>query len=364
MKQNTNRPFVHGLQIFFILIPLTILWEGCIKNTVSFEDLTNQTIVFSSTNPISGFSHLHTIRTSGDELHILKTDSSLNYDNFVWSRQNASVFFTKRSSSYSYDPVVLYQWDIRSEHKDSLVVLNGNRLRHLQCNPKSGELLFSLFNLDSAFTQICKLRLNDLRTVCLFSSYTQQTAPSWSPDKKRIAFYFTDGINRGIFIMNSDGSHKEQISSMPHSYLPEEPVWSEDGKSVFFIEFSGFDNVYSIHRCHVTTRQVDTLYSAVETISGLACLPGRPQILFRKRTTAFNTPQLYVLDISDRTTRIITYDAYLHGATPLKRQGWILLLSAITGYDNFYKLKTDGSALSQISYFRKGRNIVSWTVSP
>jgi TolB protein len=55
--------------------------------------------------------------------------------------------------------------------------------------------------------------------------------PSWSPDGSRIAFVRTvDSGNDEIHVMNSDGSDKRRLTSIPD--IDWDPVWSPDGTKI------------------------------------------------------------------------------------------------------------------------------------
>lgn len=57
--------------------------------------------------------------------------------------------------------------------------------------------------------------------------------PSWSPDGKQLAFHWKGDKNFAIFTVNADGSGLKKIAEDNDGDC-ELPVWSGDGRKVFF----------------------------------------------------------------------------------------------------------------------------------
>ena len=57
--------------------------------------------------------------------------------------------------------------------------------------------------------------------------------PSWSPDGAQIAFVASGRDGWGIYVMNADGSNREQITDRGGT----SPVWSPDGAKIAFASF-------------------------------------------------------------------------------------------------------------------------------
>lgn len=69
------------------------------------------------------------------------------------------------------------------------------------------------------------------------------TAPSWSPDGTKIAFYSDRDGNYEIYVMNVDGTNQTRLTHTPvRDYLPR---WSPDGSKIVF--FSGTKGQFQIH---------------------------------------------------------------------------------------------------------------------
>jgi PGF-CTERM protein len=72
------------------------------------------------------------------------------------------------------------------------------------------------------------------------TSSDEDGSAMWSPDSKRIAFITSEeGIRKGIWVMNSDGSDQKQLLSFVPTYYwgLMGDVWSEDGNRVAYANF-------------------------------------------------------------------------------------------------------------------------------
>ena len=60
--------------------------------------------------------------------------------------------------------------------------------------------------------------------------------PTWSPDGTRIAFASDEGGNLDIYVMNADGSERNNLTNSPDEDT--EPTWSPDGSRIAFLSRS------------------------------------------------------------------------------------------------------------------------------
>jgi Tol biopolymer transport system component len=77
---------------------------------------------------------------------------------------------------------------------------------------------------------------------------TEDRAPSWSPDGKRIAFVSVNTTFRPagaavIYVINADGTHARSVRSLPHAWPGAgAPAWSPNGKRLLYSTYCWFGN--------------------------------------------------------------------------------------------------------------------------
>ena len=93
---------------------------------------------------------------------------------------------------------------------------------------------------DAPDTEIYSMRADGSRERRLTDNESGDTAPSWSPSGRRIAYQHGTGsapssnhVNGEIFIMKSDGSGKRRLTK--NDVYDGEPVWSPNGRWILFV---------------------------------------------------------------------------------------------------------------------------------
>lgn len=67
------------------------------------------------------------------------------------------------------------------------------------------------------------------------------SCPNWSPDGTRIAFTrggsATDSVYSEIYVMNADGSNQMKLTTSPESTVNYWSAWSRDGRTIAFCRY-------------------------------------------------------------------------------------------------------------------------------
>ena len=174
-----------------------------------------------------------------------------------WSADSQYVLFwldPQFANSVMNDALPLYS-----------VAVSGGEARRLPFGLRYGELweaapsgeVIAMTEGGDRFTYTLKrIALVDVATGATTYLTDRDTAalqPAWSPDGRQIAFASQpdkgmvggDGneltkleADRRIWVMNSDGSDKRQLTDDPE-YRDERPLWSRDGSQILFVRLDG-----------------------------------------------------------------------------------------------------------------------------
>ena len=128
------------------------------------------------------------------------------------------------------------------------------------------------------------------------------TAPSWSPTGREIAFT-SDRLGTGtpqIFIMDAEGSNVRKVSFGGNYH--DAPSWSPDGERLAFV--SRVDNVFDIYILNVRTNQITKLTESNARNESPSWSPDGRHIVFASNLSG--TIQIYTVDYDGSNLRAIT----------------------------------------------------------
>lgn len=98
----------------------------------------------------------------------------------------------------------------------------------------TGLLIFSMFSILAPKAKADSAYLTDI--VQLTTNPYDDRGAGWFPDSSKIAYSaFADSWYRNIWVMNSDGSNKEQLTF--GSVVDEAPAYSPDGTRIVFMRY-------------------------------------------------------------------------------------------------------------------------------
>ena len=171
--------------------------------------------------------------------------------------------------------------------------------------------------------------------------------PAWSPYGNRIAVVSDKEGNNDIYLMNADGSGMQQLTTHPAS--DERPAWSPDGEKIVFISTrDGSDELYltDIQGTDITRLTFN------EWIDGYPCwTPDGSSIVF-SRDVEGNT-DIYVLDVATGIETNLTDNPARDSFPAVSPTGDIAFLSNRENPDfpfyHVYVMHADGSGVEKIS---------------
>lgn len=157
------------------------------------------------------------------------TFDNRNIESLTWDKDSQSIIFSSdRGGKYSL-------WRISLKGGEPQRLPMGTEDAFEPTVSHTGQRL--AYAQSSAVWSILKYQLQpgqvEARPSRVVSSTQQDSAPSYSPDGRRIAFQSWRSGAQEIWIASADGSNLEQITSFSKS-LSGSPVWSPDGKQIAF----------------------------------------------------------------------------------------------------------------------------------
>jgi Tol biopolymer transport system component/serine/threonine protein kinase len=170
-----------------------------------------------------------------------------------------------------------------------------------ELSPDGYSCLFSSWEYGSL--SIYKTSLLNRQVIQLSSegSHADQD-PVWSPDGKQIAFCSLQGGNQEIYLMESDGSNKINISNNISSDI--EPVWSPDGRYIAFRSDRNNDHaqyfIIEVDTTNVSRLSTRSDDSEVET--HLAWAPDGKKVAF---FSGAPIKQIHIFNIDDSSEILI-----------------------------------------------------------
>jgi Tol biopolymer transport system component len=306
----------------------------------------NGRIVFQRLDPKLGKTRLYTVQPDGRDLRSLTTPTG-NDDGdsqAEWSPDGRKVVFRRFVAR-----------GLPSERVDLFVVnADGTGLRDLtratcsgQCRTNE-EPAWSPNGKRIAFVRTLGPSPANVRppaTVGIFlmnvdgthvqqvtqrrpSSGTEDHAPSWSPDGKRIAFMRANNTVKPpgasvIYVMNADGTHAGVIRTISHRWPGAgAPAWSPDGTRILYSTACWFGDcgpprtgaqLFTIRPDGTSFHQVTHLSGNVE--SGRWSPDGR-QIVFARNTRVGPSGDVYTTGSNGSGLRRLTHAPDLDAGNP------------------------------------------------
>ncbi len=241
-------------------------------------------------------------RDGNDELYMMDFDghnqTRITFNTIkdympAWSADGRSVAYT----SYRQGRASLYILDIYGGKQTE--VQNGGTNFGPTFSPDGKKLAFCS-TLEEGNSEIYVANSDGTNIKRLTFNKAIDTAPSWSPTSREIAFTSDRGGTPQIYIMDAEGSNVRRVS-FGGSYF-DGPAWSPAGDMIAYV--SRVDLVFDIYILNLRTDQTVKLTESNARNESPSWSPDGRHIVFSSNRTG--TIQLYSVDYDGTNMRRLT----------------------------------------------------------
>lgn len=204
-----------------------------------------------------------------------------------------------------------------------------------------------LYSMSIGVSKIFVMDSDGSNKIQLTSNTNSNSRASWSPNGKKITFQSSRDGNSQIYIMNSDGTNQTRITNNVDS--DEQPKWSPDGTKIAFL--SNRDGNYELYTMNIdgTNQTRITNNSGVDRFPNWS--PDGTKIVFSGDSTG--REQIYVYNLSNSATTQITNLGSSDQTEPnWSPDGSKIIMASSQGSSalRLYKMDPDGSNQTLINF--------------
>jgi TolB protein len=182
-----------------------------------------------------------------------------------------------------------------------------------------------------------------------------------SPDGHWLSF---SAVNVGsadtndIWVSRMDGSEARKVASLPA--LQHEPVWSPDGRTIYFLSGRGRQS-HDIYRVSIDGAGLEQITAGQLYHFDLDVAPDGSLLYSGNRSGNYD---IYVRDAAGQAHAIVATDAFEAQPVWLPAGEGIVFTRAIEGVPNLWTAQTDGSKARAITRYKQGaRAAAIWRAS-
>jgi hypothetical protein len=208
-------------------------------------------------------------------------------------------------------------------------------------SPDGSQIAFQSFAEGRPSIHVMSAHGTNERRLSPATDSSDDMQPSWSPDGGQIAFASTRPFNDSwhIWVMNADGSGLRQVTGE----FSTGPAWSPDGTRIAYV---GAGEAVAVVNPDGTGARRLTFPPAGYVDETPSWSPNGSQLVFARRQTFGNSPQLYVVDADGSNERQLTFDGGANRFPSWSPDGTQIVF---THDQELYSITPDGSGMRPLT---------------
>jgi TolB protein len=241
-------------------------------------------------------------------------------------------------------------WKIHSQNGTEILFSeSGIQSAYPRLSPDNSKVLFQS-NKGSKW-QLYMLDLQSQQTKRFTTDTFNNNFPDWSADGKWIAFVSDRDGNEEIYLMKADGTGLKRLTENPSRDI--HPYFSPDGKYILFNSDRGNGSL-DIYRLSIDKNIIERLTNTPENETCARYSPDMKHIVFLRNDLRID--DVFTLNLRNGLAENFTKTPAVTDGWPMYSADgkWIYFSSMESGIYSIYKMKTDGTEKTQLTFPKPG----------